>query len=245
MSKSSFNRVTRFDLHFHPFRMHVRHEILPEDLQRRQQFSQWFLERCNRNHRFLRYFLIGDEAGFAMNGKVNTHNVLEYAPVGQPPDFNFDRISSRQKVTVWIGIVGNGVLIGPVFFDANVDGQAYLQMIQQHVIPGLEMHFQRQENRPFPFIWWAQDGAPAHRLIVVRNLLRELFGNRVVALNHPVEWPPRSPDLTPCDFFCGVILRTECIPHLHKTGKNYRIEFDEKLMFSETIPMSSGKQCMT
>ena len=23
----------------------------------------------------------------------------------------------------------------------------------------------------------------------------------MIALNHPVEWPPRSPDLTPCDFF--------------------------------------------
>ena len=24
---------------------------------------------------------------------------------------------------------------------------------------------------------------------------------RVIALNHEIEWPPRSPDLTPCDFF--------------------------------------------
>ena len=29
----------------------------------------------------------------------------------------------------------------------------------------------------------------------------ERFGERVVALNHAVEWPPRSPDLTPLDFF--------------------------------------------
>jgi len=38
----------------------------------------------------------------------------------------------------------------------------------------------------------------------VRNVtdrLHELFGNQVVSLNRPVEWPPRSPDLTPCDFF--------------------------------------------
>ncbi len=31
--------------------------------------------------------------------------------------------------------------------------------------------------------------------------LRELFGNRVITLHHAAEWPPRSPDVTPCDFF--------------------------------------------
>ena len=29
-----------------------------------------------------------------------------------------------------------------------------------------------------------------------------MFGNhRIIGLGHDVEWPPRSPDLTPCDFF--------------------------------------------
>ena len=50
--------------------------------------------------------------------------------------------------------------------------------------------------------WWAQDGAPAHRLLQVRDRLNEVFGNdRVIGLGHNVEWPARSPDLTPCDFF--------------------------------------------
>ena len=31
--------------------------------------------------------------------------------------------------------------------------------------------------------------------------MTKLFGNRVIALNHAVEWPPRSPDLTPLDIF--------------------------------------------
>ena len=35
----------------------------------------------------------------------------------------------------------------------------------------------------------------------MRHRLAELFGDRVIALFHRVEWPPRSPDLTPCDFF--------------------------------------------
>jgi len=209
LSRASFNRITRLDLHFHPYRIHVRHELLPPDFPRRQRFTEWLLGRCRRDPRFLRNLLIGDEAGFAMNGKVNTRNVLQYAPAGQPPEFNFDQSMSREKVTVWIGICGNGVLIGPFFFDAKVDGQAYHQMIQQEVVPQMEMHFQRLRNGLFRYVWWAQDGAPAHRLIAVRHLLRELFNDRVVAMNHPVEWPSRSPDLTPCDYFLWGYLKNK------------------------------------
>ncbi|XP_030848369.1 uncharacterized protein LOC115926899 [Strongylocentrotus purpuratus] len=58
-------------------------------------------------------------------------------------------------------------------------------------------------------IWWIQDGAPAHRRIIVRNRLAELFNERVIATYHPVEWPPRSPDLTPCDFFLWGYLKSK------------------------------------
>ena len=52
-------------------------------------------------------------------------------------------------------------------------------------------------------------GAPAHRLVAVRERLRELFGQRVIALYHNVEWSPRSPDLTPCDFFLWGYLKSK------------------------------------
>ena len=76
-------------------------------------------------------------------------------------------------------------------------------MINDHVVPFLDNkpRFRRQLNGQFRHLWWAQDGAPPHRRRNVSDRLRELFGERVVALNHEVEWPPRSPDLTPLDFF--------------------------------------------
>ena len=45
-----------------------------------------------------------------------------------------------------------------------------------------------------------QDGAPAHRTRVVKELLHDHFEDRVIALGWDPEWSPRSPDLTPCDF---------------------------------------------
>ncbi len=136
-----------------------------------------------------------------MNGEVNTQNVRKYAPAHQPPEFNFDLNINREQLTVWIGLCGNGQIIGPFFFNINIDGLTYLEMINNDVIPQLEHHFERQIQGTFRNLWWVQDGAPAHRLIAVWERLRELFGQRVIALHHNVEWPPRSPNLTPCDFF--------------------------------------------
>ena len=46
-----------------------------------------------------------------------------------------------------------------------------------------------------------QDGAPAHRTLPVRNRMQGLFGNRVVGMGHQIDWPARSPDLSPLDFY--------------------------------------------
>jgi hypothetical protein len=45
------------------------------------------------------------------------------------------------------------------------------------------------------------DGAPVHHAIAVQNLLNANFPRRWIGRNGPVLWPPRSPDLTPLDFF--------------------------------------------
>ena len=202
ISSSGFNRITRLDLRWHPYRMHVRHGLLATDLPRRLRFAEWFIQRCRRE-KFLPSIIIGDEAAFAMNGEVNSHNVRQYSPKGHPPVFNFERSNSRAKLTVWAALCGNGVMLGPYFFDGNVNGMAYLQLLNEFALPQLVVHFGNQHwEDMFRGLWWAQDGAPAHRLIEVRDRLNRVFGNnRVIGLGHDVEWPPRSPDLTPCDFF--------------------------------------------
>ncbi|XP_060855788.1 uncharacterized protein LOC132933528 [Metopolophium dirhodum] len=54
-----------------------------------------------------------------------------------------------------------------------------------------------------------QDGAPAHNAIVVREYLQNQFGNRWMGTYGAVAWPPRSPDLTPLDFFLWGHLKNE------------------------------------
>lgn len=80
--KSTFNRITRLDLEWHPYVMYHRHSLQPGDLPRRMQYCNWLV---NQQPRFLSDVLIGDEATFPMNAKVNTRNVHTYAPRGIPP----------------------------------------------------------------------------------------------------------------------------------------------------------------
>ena len=97
ITKSSFNQITKHNLQFHPFRMNIQHQLFPCDYQRRVDFCNWFIARPARFHD--RDLLIGDEATFRMDGKVNTWNVRPYAPNNLPPaNFNFERNCNQEKV---------------------------------------------------------------------------------------------------------------------------------------------------
>jgi hypothetical protein len=130
---------------------------------------------------------IGDEAGFALNGEVNSYNVREYAPKGNPPAFNFERANSLAKLTIWAALCGNGVILGPYFFDGNMDGLADLRMLNQFAFPQLATQFNNQFWEGL-FRWWAQDGALAHRLVEVRNRALTKYSERIVSLRFNIMW---------------------------------------------------------
>ena len=50
-------------------------------------------------------------------------------------------------------------------------------------------------------LWFQHDGVPAHTDLDVREYLNEVYPNRWIGRGGPVQRPPRSPDLTPMDFF--------------------------------------------
>ena len=50
-------------------------------------------------------------------------------------------------------------------------------------------------------LYYQQDGATCHTSSEIIGLLREKFLGRVISRNCDYNWPPRSCDLTPLDFF--------------------------------------------
>ena len=102
----------------------------------------------------------------------------------------------RYTVNVWAGIVHNQ-LIGPYILPERLTGNVY-NIFLEEVLPGL------LENVPLGIrrrLWFQHDGAPAHYDLNVRRFLDQQFPNRWIGRGGAVSWPPRSPDLTPLDFF--------------------------------------------
>lgn len=53
------------------------------------------------------------------------------------------------------------------------------------------------------------DGAPPHSSLIINNYLEEVFEDQWIASNGPFRWPPRSPDLTPLDYFIWGYIKNE------------------------------------
>ncbi|KAJ4432160.1 hypothetical protein ANN_20776 [Periplaneta americana] len=87
--------------------------------------------------------------------------------------------------------------IRPYLLPNSLHGDNYFVFLRD-VLPEL------LENIPLNIrerIWFQHDGAPAHFNHRVRNHLNATFPDRWIGRGGPVPWPPRSPDLTPLDFF--------------------------------------------
>ncbi|GFV29707.1 heat shock 70kDa protein 8 [Trichonephila clavipes] len=67
-------------------------------------------------------------------------------------------------------------------------------MITNFFIPELNNHDVQE-------LWLQQDGATCHTARATIDLLKDTFGDRLISRFGPVNWPPRSCDLTPLDYF--------------------------------------------
>ncbi|GFX66241.1 uncharacterized protein TNCV_342151 [Trichonephila clavipes] len=104
-----------------------------------------------------------------------------------------------EKLIVW-GALWAGGIIGPYFFkndeshNVTVNGDQYRAMITNFFIPELNNHDVQE-------LWFQQDGATCHTARATIDLLKDTFGDRLISRFGPVNWPPRSCDLTPLDYF--------------------------------------------
>ena len=49
-------------------------------------------------------------------------------------------------------------------------------MINEEIVPYLHEHVKQQQRRALRRLWWKQDGAPAHRRIIVKERLAKTDG---------------------------------------------------------------------
>ena len=76
----------------------------------------------------------------------------------------------------------------------TVNGDRYRTMINDFL-------FENMDDIDPDEMWFQQDGATCHTAIATIDLLKSKFGDKLISRNGPVNWPARSCDLTPLDYF--------------------------------------------
>ncbi|GFY24278.1 putative transposable element [Trichonephila clavipes] len=138
-----------------------------------------------------------DEAHFWLNGYVNKQNCHIWSEAN--PQVYVETPLYPEKLTVWCALWAGGI-IGPYFFkndeghNVTVNGDRYRAMITNFFIPELNNHDVQE-------LGFQQDGATCHTARATIDLLKDRFGDHLISRFGPVNWPPRSCDLTPLDYF--------------------------------------------
>ncbi|GFT60895.1 uncharacterized protein TNCV_3616161 [Trichonephila clavipes] len=80
------------------------------------------------------------------------------------------------------------------FVNKYINGDRYRAVITNFFIHELNNHDVQE-------LWFQQDGATCHTARATIDLLKDTLGDRLISRFGPVNWPPRSCDLTPLDYF--------------------------------------------
>ncbi|GFU58940.1 transposable element Tc3 transposase [Trichonephila clavipes] len=157
-------------------------------------------DKANDRHgdRFNSCQVIYSQFGLAIhpNDHQARRRFVEWAQneIAVVPDFH-KRILFRDEAHFWLnGYVNKQTAAFGVKLIHEFNGDRYRGMVTNFFIPELK-NYNVQE------LWFQQDGATCHTARATIDLLKDTFGDRLISRFGPVNWPPRSCDLTPLDYF--------------------------------------------
>lgn len=186
--------------HYKPFKPKFIHSLLPRDKDIRLDFCFWMMGHFEDDRNLPKKILFSDEATFTTNGIFSSQNSRYWST--ENPHWAVEcRSQTSEKINVWCGIVGN-MILGPVFFDVNLNGNIFLNFLQTEFMELIEdLPLATRHALIFQL-----DGAPCHFSAQVREWLNVNFTNKWIGRatnndNQLTNWPARSPDLSPLDYY--------------------------------------------
>lgn len=228
MSRRSFHRILHDDLKMHPYKIAIVQQLCESDFVRRKEFCGIMNAILTENADVT--IFMSDEAHFHLDGYVNVQN-CRYWALENPHELHQQPLHSL-KVTVWCGI-GNIGIVGPYFFEeggttVTVTSARYVEMLNNFLRPQLErLRVNMRE------MWFQQDGATAHTARASMEVVRQMFPGHVISRFGDVSWPPRSPDLSICDFFLWGYLKSKVYVNKPRTINALKIAIREEI---EAVP---------
>ena len=187
-SYETVRQVMRLDLKLKPYKKRKSFKLYQPDRQKRLDFANMLLSSARKRENMHQWLICSDEAYFYLNGGHNIQNDRIWAEF-QPNEIVETPLNDA-KVMVWCAFSSKS-FYGPYFFEETVNWQNYLAMLKNFF---WQRHKMVKDSRYFFF---QQDGVPPHRKKEVQTWLKSKFGANFLESN---VWPPRSPDLNPCDF---------------------------------------------
>lgn len=212
LSVGSCHKIVRNGIHMYPYRISVLHELIPTDHAKRIRYCQWF--KANVDNNMLDTMFFTDEAWLHLSGYINSQNFRIWST--ENPHQYIESPLHPLKIGIWIAISRTRI-IGPIFFHETIDSERYCGIIDQFYA---QLNDYEKNN-----CWFQQDSATSHTSRHTMNHLTALFNNRIIKKDL---WPPRSPDLTPPDYFLFGSLKDSVFrrnPHTLQELGQYTTEF--------------------
>lgn len=198
MSYGSLHRILHDDLGMKAYKVQLVQELKPEDHSHRRNFVDWIQQMNENDHDFVyEKIIMSDEAHFHLSGYVNKQNSRIWG--SENPKATISVPIHSERVTVWCGFWGKGV-IGSYFFEneagktVTVNGERYRSMLTNFL-------WSQIKNLNLNDVYFQQDGATCHTSHETIEMLQQKFPGRVISRFGDINYPPRSCDLTPLDFF--------------------------------------------
>jgi len=129
-------------------------------------------------------------------------------------------------------------IIGPVFFENEEGAAVTVNGVRNRGM--LEDFFPRMEEKDIDDIWFQQDGATCHTANVPIDLLLDTLENRIISRRGDVNWPPRSCDLTPLDYFLWGAVKNKCYANHPKTNDDLKHEIEVAMRAVEGHTIVNG-----
>lgn len=185
---ATVHKVVKKTFKLFPYKVTAVQQLQLLDSEKRLRYCEWFQDFIERKTiDILDVTFFTDEAWFHLSGYINSQNSRLWSSTN--PHALHETPLYDQKVGVWAA-VSRRRIVGPIFFDSTINSERYCSILYEFI--------QLLEEDEIMYSWFQQDGATAHTAANSMQLLDEFFGERIISKN---VWPPRSPDLSPLDFY--------------------------------------------
>lgn len=190
VSLSSAHKATKL-LKAKPYKSTPAQHLRGPDSFARVRYCNWLLQSVHDGYVDPELLFYSDEAWLHLSGYVNSQNNRYWC--AENPHQLHVRPLHDVKIGVWCAISARRI-IGPIFFRETINADRYIDLI-------LRPFFQELTEEERSNGYFMQDNATAHTANRSMEVIREVFEDRVV------NYPPRSPDLNPCDYYLWGMLK--------------------------------------